>query len=34
MFAPSGLIATAAEREVQRQWDAPQASMPGERHAG
>jgi carbon starvation protein len=34
MFAPSGLIATAAEREVQRQWDAPQASMSGERHAG
>jgi carbon starvation protein len=34
MFAPSGLIATAAEREVQRQWDAPQASIPGARHAG
>lgn len=23
LFAPSGLIATAAEREVQRRWDAP-----------
>ncbi|MEZ0350884.1 carbon starvation CstA family protein [Mycobacterium sp. pR1184] len=29
-FAPSGLIATPAEREVQRQWAAPS----GERHAG
>jgi carbon starvation protein len=34
MFAPSGLIPTAAEREVQRQWDAPRASTSGERHAG
>ncbi|CDO87690.1 carbon starvation protein A [Mycobacterium triplex] len=33
-FAPSSLIATAAEREVQRQWQAPQASLSGERHAG
>ncbi len=23
LFAPSGLIPTAAERELQRQWDAP-----------
>ncbi|MEE6139910.1 carbon starvation CstA family protein [Mycobacterium sp. 050128] len=34
MFAPSGLIATPAEREVQRQWQAPQTVAPGERHAG
>ncbi|MCV7167629.1 carbon starvation CstA family protein [Mycobacterium stomatepiae] len=34
VFAPAGLIATAAEREVQRQWDAPRVSMSGERHAG
>jgi carbon starvation protein len=34
VFAPAGLIATAAEREVQRQWEAPRASMSGERHAG
>jgi carbon starvation protein len=33
MFAPSGLIATAQEREVQRQWRAPQAELSGERHA-
>ncbi len=33
-FAPSSLIATAAEREVQRQWEAPRASPAGERHAG
>jgi carbon starvation protein len=26
-FAPSGLIATAAEREVQRQWDAPEKKV-------
>jgi carbon starvation protein len=29
LFAPSGLIPTAAEREVQRRWDAPTASMSG-----
>lgn len=34
MFAPSGLLATAAEREVQRQWDEPQAALSGEHHAG
>jgi carbon starvation protein len=28
-FAPSGLIPTAGEREVQRQWDALPASAPG-----
>lgn len=27
-FAPSGLIPTAAEREVQRRWDAPPMSTP------
>jgi carbon starvation protein len=27
MFAPSGLITTAAEREVQRQWDAPRLPL-------
>ena len=30
LFAPSGLIPTAAEREVQRQWD----TLPAGRHAG
>jgi carbon starvation protein len=30
LFAPSGLIPTAAEREVQRRWDA----QPAGRHAG
>lgn len=34
IFAPSGLLATAAEREVQWQWDEPQAALSGERHAG
>ena len=29
MFAPSGMIPTAAEREVQRQWDEPRTSTPG-----
>ncbi|MEM6109936.1 carbon starvation CstA family protein [Mycobacterium sp. 050272] len=33
-FAPSGLIATPAEREVQRQWATPQAASSVERHAG
>lgn len=33
-FAPSSLIATPAEREVQRQWATPQAASSGERHAG
>jgi carbon starvation protein len=28
-FAPSGLIPTSAEREVQRQWDSRPASIPG-----
>ncbi|HWT48209.1 MAG TPA: carbon starvation protein A, partial [Mycobacterium sp.] len=28
-FAPSGLIPTAAERELQRQWDASSASRGG-----
>ena len=28
-FAPSGLIPSAAERELQRQWDALPASTPG-----
>jgi carbon starvation protein len=27
MFAPSGLITTAAEREVQRQWDTPRLPL-------
>ncbi|MEE3067653.1 MAG: carbon starvation CstA family protein [Actinomycetota bacterium] len=34
MFAPSGLIATPAEREVQQQWQAPRTVATGERHAG
>lgn len=34
LFAPSGLIATAAEREVQRQWDAPRPEPADQRHAG
>ncbi len=28
LFAPSGLIPTTAERQLQRQWDAPPASAP------
>jgi carbon starvation protein len=31
MFAPAGLVPTAAEREVQRQWDALRGSHAGER---
>ncbi len=27
LFAPSGLIATAAERELQRRWDAPEGNL-------
>lgn len=27
LFAPSGLIATAAERELQRRWDAPEKKV-------
>ncbi|MCV7028245.1 carbon starvation CstA family protein [Mycobacterium sherrisii] len=34
LFAPSGLIATAVEREVQRQWDAPRPVPADQRHAG
>ncbi|BBX39494.1 carbon starvation CstA family protein [Mycobacterium simiae] len=34
LFAPSGLIATAVEREVQRQWDAPRPEPADQRHAG
>jgi carbon starvation protein len=29
LFAPSGLIPTATERKVQRQWDALPAPAPG-----